>query len=148
MKQQRSTFSLQPAAVVLARRLLMSFIQTNTPEAVGSALPQYADTNNQSVVEESGDSYIAKQSLCIMEAKSCWALLEEGFNLRTRAFMSPKRKGNRRRDIPWDEDLLLDEANSRKERAIVGENAWPILDSILTLFERDETFAVSRGLRE
>lgn len=127
----------------------MSFIQTNTPEAVSGAFPHFADIKNPSVIEETGDSYIAKQALCISEAKSCWTLLEDGFALRTRViFASPKSKGRSRRDIVWEDDLLLDDANSEKERAIVGENAWPVLDCILTLFERDETFVVAQSLRE
>ncbi|TFK44416.1 hypothetical protein BDQ12DRAFT_730480 [Crucibulum laeve] len=147
LSKQRPFSSIPSMTVVASRRLLMSFITTNTPEALGRALPHYQDHIGSKPIadDESTDSIIAKQAMCIKEAKNCWNILEEGFTLRTKQnISSPNAKGKKRRDIIAGGDLM-NEDRFTGDHTVVGDDAWPILDWIITLFECDERLAQEQG---
>ncbi|KAF9070119.1 hypothetical protein BDP27DRAFT_1324322 [Rhodocollybia butyracea] len=129
--------SLYPQPRKNSRSLLVQFARTNSPEGVARALPSY-DCHN--VNSDSSESFIAKESRCISEGKNCWNILQKGFIHRT-ILSSPTKKGSRRTNT-YEEDSDDDSGASD----IVAEHAWPILDFLLILFERDECEAEARGL--
>ncbi|PFH53790.1 hypothetical protein AMATHDRAFT_38604 [Amanita thiersii Skay4041] len=138
---------LSPSAVMAAQQLLMSFAVTHPPSYLAPALPSYCsiDRVGRKLIDDPGDSDISKESVCINEAKDCWALLIEGFLSRGKAlFSTPRNKGRRRRGSTED-DVFLVPAHQSVEHAIIGDASWPVLDWILTLFERDEQFVHADG---
>ncbi len=130
---------ISSVAVSDARQLLFSLTTTQSPDSLARALPSHESpvgvTTN--ATEDIGDSDIARESLCIKEAKDCWSLLAEGFLSKGKVlFSTPKRKGRRRRGDVDDFTPLDDQVGT--SRSIVADSAWPMLDWLLTLFERDE----------
>ncbi|KAG6866730.1 hypothetical protein C0991_011389 [Blastosporella zonata] len=134
------------AAVVAARRLLNSFVITNTPEAISSALPFYDDPRKDESFTQAGDdgsleSAIGPQSMIISRAKNCWSILVQGFTQRGQIRSMRQDKG-KKRSHNLDED---DEPTNDLENVVVGEDAWPTLEWLITLFEQDEILADTRG---
>ncbi|KAF9010495.1 hypothetical protein BDQ17DRAFT_1346323 [Cyathus striatus] len=130
--QQRPSYAPSADAISAARRLLMSLVTTNSPQALGEALPHYS----QAPIPHVATSLIGKQALCITRAKNCWDLISEGFITRTsQVYSSPKKR----------RETLHEELSSGDEMP-VGENAWPIFEWLLCLFERDEQLTESCGL--
>ncbi|KAM6502001.1 hypothetical protein JOM56_001978 [Amanita muscaria] len=141
--QPFSKTSLSSAAVLAAQQLLFSFAATQTPDSLARALPCYDASYTVTGIanEDMGDSDISRESLCINEARDCWGILAEGFVSKSRVlFSSPKRKSRRR--IEDDFGLLDDEGKGNCD--IIGESAWPVLDWVLTLFERNEQVTLSK----
>jgi hypothetical protein len=131
---------ISSVAVSDARQLLFSLATTQSPDSLARALPSYESTVGvaTNATEDIGDSDVAREALCIKEAKDCWSLLAEGFLSKGKVlFSTPKRKGNRRRRGTVDDFTPLDEQVGTS-RSIVADSAWPMLDWLLTLFERDE----------
>lgn len=152
-QQSKSPLIPSAQATEAALRLLTSFALTNRPSSLARALPESVNISEwhqrQMKIEESEeqDSFIAQESMRIKGAKDVWALLKGGAVQRKAVLpMTPKRKGSKRRsELDHNqEDLPLDVENS----ATVGENAWPILDWLLMLFEKDETLSEENGLRK
>ncbi|TFK23657.1 hypothetical protein FA15DRAFT_642120 [Coprinopsis marcescibilis] len=137
-KHMRTSNPITSKAVVSALDLLTSLLSTNSPEALGRALPSYAsyEENLSTHVQEEGDSLLAKQALCIKTAKHCWEILEEGYIYRTQVVTSPKGKSKIRRDFSID-GAFQDETLPGGSH-IIGETTWPVLNWLVTLFERDE----------
>ncbi|KAG6830455.1 hypothetical protein H0H92_000608 [Tricholoma furcatifolium] len=133
-------------AVLAARRLLNSFAITNSPEAIAAALPYCGDPRKDEPLTQASDdgsleSVIGPQSMCIPKAKSCWSILSQGFTQRGQIFPLPSSKGNKRPfKLREEEDHPLHDIES----VVVDENAWPVLDWLLTLFEQDEIIAENR----
>ncbi|KAF8070655.1 hypothetical protein FPV67DRAFT_1448356 [Lyophyllum atratum] len=133
-------------AVLAARRLLKSFTITNYPETVARALPSCRDpTQDQPAPYDDGslESVIGPQSMCIPEAKDCWSILGEGFTYRGQSLSIIPSKGKKRAHNPDEGDASAD--GSIMENAIVGQDAWPVLDWLIVLFEQDELVADTRG---
>lgn len=146
-KQQKSSLVPSPAATAAAQRLLMSFANTNSPESIFRALPCYGSSSSgePELNDDEEDSLIAREALYIKESKHCWSLLVEGFVPRRRQiFSTPKGKGKNR----FEGDIFFNEASATEMRAVVAENAWPVLDWLLRIFERDELATEHDGLRE
>ncbi|KAF7306098.1 hypothetical protein HMN09_00764900 [Mycena chlorophos] len=127
-KRERKLGELPSAAASLAaRNLLMAFAETNTPAAVLLALrPGDVDS------PEEAESSLATESLCISRAKNCWQILAKGFllNQQQQQFASVKGKGKVLSAGSFGD--LHDTASP------VGETAWPILEWLISIFERDE----------
>jgi hypothetical protein len=109
-------------------------IATNAPESLGRALPSYACPQNSP--EEPLDSVLAKQATCIKNAKHCWEMLEEGFIFRHHIVLSPKGKTKLRRDLSFGEALFPESQSGGAGN--VADEAWPFLDWLVSLFEKDE----------
>ncbi|KAJ7647099.1 hypothetical protein FB45DRAFT_892352 [Roridomyces roridus] len=124
-KRQKRYLLPPVTATRSAQQLLVSFATTNSPSAVISTLrPTDPDPS-----DEETECFIATESLCISRCKNCWEILAEGFLGRSQPlFASPSRKGKQRDTRSSFSDV----------RAPVGEMAWPTLDWLLILFERDE----------
>ena len=88
-------------AITDARQLLFSLAATQSLDGLARALPSYDPTVGITIntIEDIGDSDIARESLCIKDAKDCWSLLAEGFLSKGKVlFSTPKRKSRRRRE--------------------------------------------------
>ncbi|KAH0588898.1 hypothetical protein H2248_004685 [Termitomyces sp. 'cryptogamus'] len=132
-------------AVLAARRLLNSFAITNSPEAIGAALPFYGDPRKDESVIRAGDdgsleSVIGPQSMCISRAKSCWSILAQGYTQRGHTFSMSSDNGRKRSHNLNEDDTVNDFENT-----IVGGDAWSTLDWLILLFEQDEMLAESRA---
>lgn len=149
IKQTKAALILTPEAVLSARRLLMSFALTNTPEDLGPALPQYSETKNVPPMQfEHIDSPIFKQSEAIKSAKNCWEILKSGYRLRKlRLYASPKGKGKQTRNLFMSEPSFLADDDGQ-EILPVDDDSWSTLNWLLTLFERDADLMEARGERE
>ncbi|KAH9935298.1 uncharacterized protein B0H18DRAFT_1114066 [Fomitopsis serialis] len=137
------------AARDAALKLLFAFLQTNTPGALFAALPKYAGTDNGAVngIQEDTDSFIARQSVRVRNAKDCWATLREGF-VQPNAEVPPqlKRKGSSRaRAVEEQPQMDNGEVEGQATRAPVGEHAWPVLEWVLCVLEKDEKLVEKSG---
>ncbi|KAG6888093.1 hypothetical protein C0992_009632 [Termitomyces sp. T32_za158] len=133
------------AAVLAARRLLNSFAITNSPEAIAAALPSYDDPKKDESATQAGDddsleSVIGLQSMCISRAESCWTILAPGFTQQGHTLSASVNNG-KQRSHSLDEDY----STNCIENMIVGDDAWSTLDWLILLFEQDETSAHSRA---
>ena len=148
IKQTKSALILTPEAVLSARRLLMSFVLTNAPEDLGTALPQYPETKNAPPMEfEYMDSPIFKQSEAIKSARNCWEILKSGYRLRKLqmyAFPKGKGKGKQTRNLFTSEPSFV-AGDDGQEILPVDDDAWSTLNWLLTLFEHDADLMEARG---
>ena len=145
VKQQKSPLYPSPAAAVAAQRLLMSLAHTNSPSGLFRALPSYTDAKDpiDSMELEEEDSVVGREAVCIKDSRNCWAILREGFIRRkTFAITSPKPKGKGR------DNHLEEEEFPSGDPAVVAANAWPVLDWIVTIFERDELEQLDNNRRK
>lgn len=138
-----NAFPLTPAHSSAAQRVLKAFAQTNSPASICRALPSYATANavqtdnKSSWLAELGDSEISRRSRRITEAKNCWEILKQDFvkaEAVADSYSAPSSKTRRTRRTGY--------AASNAEDTVgvdaVGPLAWPLLEWLLTIFEKDE----------
>ncbi|KAF8558031.1 hypothetical protein OG21DRAFT_1456488 [Imleria badia] len=136
--------SLSPSVVEseTAQRILFSFLATNSPGSLFRALPRYPldDAGDNDLPPGSGeggrdeDSLIARESQCLKECKNCWAILKEGFVQRKNILPQESRK--KRGRAAYNIEDAIDQGNDTP--TVVAEHAWPTLQWLLSLFEKDE----------
>lgn len=115
----------------------------NSPASLLRALPAYPDPtdgngatsltdDNESLSD--ADSFVASEAVRFRDCKNCWNILKSGFinSLSESTSFAP---GNPRKRRRGDSLVNMDEEESS---LVVGENAWPVLDWLLFLFEKDE----------
>ncbi|KAL0571342.1 Superkiller protein 3 [Marasmius crinis-equi] len=127
------TLSISRDTSLAAQNVLFSFAQTNSLEAIFKALP--ACSRNEDPTSSDMDSALANEALCIPRCKSCWNLLAKDF-IRPGGDLHNER---RRHNVNSDSE-------EESAESVVAEHAWPILEWLLFLFERDEAFAEREGL--
>ncbi|KAJ3933187.1 MAG: hypothetical protein NXY57DRAFT_45321 [Lentinula lateritia] len=137
-RQQQKSLTISSQTAALACSLLIQYALTMSTEGVARALPSYDHSNVNG--SESSESLIAKESYCISEAKNCWNILQKGFIHRVTT-SSPTKRGTRRTTVFDDND-----DDDFGASGVVAEHAWPVLDLLLILFERDECETEARGL--
>ena len=154
---QKSPLIPSAKATEAALRLLTSFVLTNSPGTLGRALPENVSGSdwlaklkkNDEDPEE--DSYIAREAMCIDEAKHVWAILKDGMIQRKVVVpMTPKGKGKKRKR-DYEHHVVEDkqsDAEGAASPAVVSENAWPVLDWLLVVLEKDELLTESSGSRK
>ena len=144
-RNHKTSHTPTPAHSAAAQRVLQSFAQTNSPAALLRALPSYEDPDeiNFAMRRADGeiyDSEISRFSRRIADARSCWEVLKEGF-LRPEVFAqdapaSPTKNRRSRRSarlsMSDEEDMVAGSPGP------VGPLAWPVLDWLLTVLEKDE----------
>lgn len=87
--------------------------------------------------------------MCIKEAKHCWGILKDGFVQRkTPALSTPKGNGKKRGRDHFAQEDVFNEAAVAEPPCVVSENAWPVLDWLVGVFEQDEILTEGLGLRE
>jgi hypothetical protein len=136
------TFVPSADASEAAQRLLLSFVRTNTPASLFQALPQprvNGRCNELPLESDDHDSVVAKESLCIKDAKHCWAILKEGFIPRIKISPSSVPTGKRKRGKITVADEYVEESLSNSVLAPVADNAWLVLQWLVELFQRDES---------
>ncbi|KZT08330.1 uncharacterized protein LAESUDRAFT_748862 [Laetiporus sulphureus 93-53] len=148
--RMHASLAPSPAASDAALRLLHAFAGTNTPAALLHAFPQYETIDRAGKGASRGqgeedDSFIARESIRIRNARDCWAVLHEGFLQRKDdaaaiprtnpgSLASSRRKADRGSS---DADASLPSP--------VDQHAWGVLDWLLSLFEKDEMLAEQSG---
>ncbi|PCH43766.1 hypothetical protein WOLCODRAFT_144682 [Wolfiporia cocos MD-104 SS10] len=155
---QRAAHIPPRAASAGALALLNAFAHTNTPRALLRALPSYPGPSlaqdahaDGADADDADDSFIARRAARIRTAKDCWALLRAGFVPRDADAAALPRKRGVRRPRAADE-LPVYAANGLPANtadadapAPVGPCAWPVLDWMLSLFEKDERATARDG---
>lgn len=119
----------------------------NSPTSLLRALPAYRDPNDADDVPpdfdpelpSDVDSFVASEAIRLKNCKNCWNILKSGFikSLADGSFTVPGSPRKRRRGNATAADFSP--ANEEDTSLVVGENAWPILDWLLVLFEKDES---------
>lgn len=138
-----------PAATIAAQDILMEFAATNTPAGLLRGLPKYVERNSEEDVivgEDDEDSFISKKAKCFRHSKNCWEILRDGFVKHHKEEVAQKRGRGRPRRRPGGDDE--DEDGSVGYQSAVGENAWPVLQWLLAIFERDERLTIASENRE
>lgn len=129
-------------------KLLFAFAQTNSPGSLFAALPRYTAAGDEATshIQEDTDSFIARQSIRVRNAKDCWTILKEGFVKPAVELPALKRRGSARaREAEQTTDGDDEEPGIP---APVGEFAWPVLEWIVCLLEKDEALIGRSGQRE
>ncbi|EPS97716.1 hypothetical protein FOMPIDRAFT_1127865 [Fomitopsis schrenkii] len=145
LRQQKTTLLPTRAARDAAVRLLFAFAQTNTPGALFAALPKYTAAGDGAVngIQEDTDSFIARQSIRVRNAKDCWTILKDGF-VQPAAEVPPlKRKGPARARVV--EQTVDGDSEEPGIPTPVGQFAWPVLEWMICLLEKDETLIGRSG---
>ncbi|KAI6157549.1 hypothetical protein BKA82DRAFT_995878 [Pisolithus tinctorius] len=143
---QKTPFVPTIAASAAAQRLLFSFLCTNTPDTLFRGLPMYAVITADDCAPRSEavskdydeDSPIAREALCIKDARHCWATVKEDFIQRGKCAPLPQEKRKRRRKLAIDSADDDSDNACNPVPAVVAEHAWPVLDWFLRVFEKDE----------
>lgn len=133
-QQQISSNPIPAKAVVDAQRLLMAYIRTNSPSVLSRALPRRRSPLVSSGLNE-GDSMIAKRAVCIAQCKDSWQLLHSDSVLYQSALPSASHRStrqSRRYGTPNDINPVT------TPTTIVSESAWPLLNWLVSIYERDE----------
>lgn len=146
-KHQAPKLSFVPSvnASEAAQRLLLSFVRTNTPTSLFRALPQPRRSNELPFESDDHDSVVAKESLCIKDAKHCWAILKEGFVPRIKLSQPSLLAGKKRGKLIIDTEEYVEENRSNSVLAPVAEYAWLVLQCLVELFQRDESMTSISG---
>jgi hypothetical protein len=135
-----------PSASELAKRTLRVLADVNSPASLLRALPAYPDPNNADDAPPgfdpelpSEDSFVASEAMRLRNCKNCWNILKFGFiqSLADGSSTVPGSPRKRRRGNTTAADLSP--VNEEETSLVVGENAWPVLDWLLVLFEKDES---------
>ncbi|KAI9442210.1 hypothetical protein H4582DRAFT_1847938 [Lactarius indigo] len=150
-----STLLPSPAASELAKRTLRVLADVNSPASLLRALPAYPDPTDGNTAPSladpelplDADSFVALEAVRFRDCKNCWNILKSGFikslSESTSSFPGSPRK-RRRGEAPVKYAHMDEEESS----LVVGENAWPVLDWLLFLFEKDElSIEASRKVR-
>ena len=92
--------------------------------------------------EEEWGSEISRRSRRIMEARSCWELLRDGFIppevTLTQSATSPFRLRTKHSQRLAARDAFEGDKTTDETPDAVGPQAWPLLEWILTVLEKDE----------
>lgn len=129
---------IPPKAAVGAQRLLMAYLYTNTPAALSRALPRRKTLSAPFCIHNEGDSTVAKRAACIAQCRDCWEMLHDDFLLRQSAVPPPPKGKTRRHSERIGHDKLDVNDSDTFPSVVVAEDAWPLLEWLVLLFERDE----------
>ena len=145
-------------AVDAARTLLFSFAATNSPASLLRAFPSYPFNPDPSAIRgrvegadvdfDGEDSVIANvASLSVKSATSVWSMLKPGFVRWDIPFAEAEGKGKGTKRQPAKPKLEPYE-DEEDPSAPVSEGAWPVLEWLISVFERDAEMAEKEGKRE
>jgi len=140
-----STLLPSPASSELAKRTLRVLADVNSPASLLRALPAYPDPSDADdaplfdpELPSDGDSFVASEAARFRNCKNCWNILKFGFitSLADSSTLPASPRKRRRGNATAAEYGPVDE---EEFSLVVGENAWPVLDWLLVLFEKDES---------
>lgn len=145
-------------AIDAARTLLFSFAATNSPASLLRAFPSYPFNPGPSAIRgriegadvdfDGEDSVIARvASSSVRSATSVWGMLTPDFVRWDIALAETegKGKGTKRQPTKPKQEFCEDKEDPS---APVSENAWPVLEWLISLFERDAETTEREGKRE
>lgn len=145
-------------AVDAARALLFSFAATNSPASLLRAFPSYPFNPDLSAIRgriegadvdlDGEDSVIASiASLSVKSATSVWSMLKPGFVRWDIAVagIEGKGKGTKRQPVKPKQGS---QEEGEDLSTPVSEGAWPVLEWLISIFERDAEMAEKEGKRE
>lgn len=126
------------ADVAAAERCLQAFTETNSPRAILRAIPSYDGseillTDDANTVEEDEESFLSREAKRLQSCRDCWQLLRAEFSRSISEDTSLLPQAGRYRARYSG---LPDDTNSAS--AVVGPTAWPVLELLLSTFEKDE----------
>lgn len=145
-------------AVDVARTLLFSFAGTNSPTSLLRAFPSYPFNPDPSAVRgriegadvdlDGEDSVIASvASLSVKSASSIWSMLKPGFVRWDIALAEVEGKGKGTKRQPAKPKRGSHE-DGEDPSTFVSEGAWPVLEWLISLFEKDAEMTEKEGKRE
>ena len=156
-KHQRTSRAPTATASEAARQLLAAYARTNTPGSLLRALPGYGLSGLQGLdnmlhdnnpVDDDSDSEISRYSRHVREAKNCWDILREGY-LRLENHRGSIAINGASSSRHSQQDAMSDREESPTEiPSPVGQHAWPMLEWLLMVFEKDEARVMASGQRE
>ena len=133
----------------VAKRTLRVLADVNSPASLLRALPAYPDptdadgtppplVNPDPRLPSDMDSFVASEAMRFRNCKNCWNILKSGFikSLADSSTVSGSPRKRRRGNTKSTEYGPVDEEDFS---LVVCENAWPVLDWLLVLFEKDES---------
>lgn len=134
------------ADVAAAQRCLQAFGETNSPQSLLRAIPSYDESHSSisdgaNVVEDEEESFLYKEAKRIQSCKSCWQLLRADLlgpiGDRASIPIDGRTKHRTRNSGQSDDDIW--------STAVVGPTAWPVLEWLVILFEKDEENTAASG---
>jgi hypothetical protein len=143
-----STLLPSPTSSELAKRTLRVLADVNSPASLLRALPAYPDPSDADdaslfidpdpELPSDMDSFVASEAVRFRNCKNCWNILKSGFikSLADSSAVPGSPRKRRRGNTKATEYGPVDEEDSS---LVVCENAWPVLDWLLALFEKDES---------
>lgn len=134
--------------VVDAQKVLLKYLHTSQPDRLSRALPRRRSPHDPVLDHDDAESTIARRASYIMQSQDCWELLSKDFSLRQNALSPTLRARPKAKRYP--ERLSCVKLDAGLETGLptaVQENAWPLLDWLVSLFEHDEqtTTAASKN---
>jgi len=154
-----STLLPSPASSEVAKRTLRVLADVNSPASLLRALPAYPDPTDPDdapphfdpELPSDVDSFVASEAVRFRNCKNCWNILKFGFikSLADSSSTVPVGGSPRKRPRGNTTATKYDQFDEEDTSLVVGENAWPVLDWLLVLFEKDEsiTEASRQGTR-
>lgn len=145
-------------AVETARALLFSFTGTNSPVSLLRAFPSYPFNPDSSAIRgriegadvdlDGEDSVIATvASLSVKSAANVWSMLKPGFVQWDLAVAEAEGKGKGKKRQPAKPKRESDE-EEEVPPSPVSEGAWPVLEWLISVFEKDAEMTEKEGKRE
>lgn len=145
--KNRQPFSLSPTLIEAAQNLLRVLVQTHSPASIARALPNYGLTGLDNLPDitpiaenndDDGESELSRLSRRIKDARSCWEILKENYIRPDPINDIPKNSGRKsgRSSTVRTTHKVEDSCDVPKP---VADHAFPVLESLIALFEKEET---------
>ncbi|KAI0766470.1 hypothetical protein BC629DRAFT_1442622 [Irpex lacteus] len=145
--KNRQPFSLSPTLIEAAQNLLRVLVQTHSPASIARALPNYGLTGLDNLPDitpiaenndDDGESELSRLSRRIKDARSCWEILKENYIRPDPINDIPKNSGRKsgRSSTVKTTHKVEDSCDVPKP---VADHAFPVLESLIALFEKEET---------
>jgi hypothetical protein len=155
-RHQRAPHTSSSSASEVAQRLLKAYAQTNSAGSLLRALPRYNCSDIPELTEslpkppdidDDGDSDITKASRQVRDSKNCWEILREDFVKREDQSVESSTSRTMTLRKRYSDDVSDGESCSDVP-SVVGPHAWPVLEWLLMLFEKDEATSDVSGQRK
>jgi hypothetical protein len=124
------------AASDAATRLLFLLAYSTPASSILRALPNCDSPpldGREHIQGAEDESYVARESQCLSQCRSSWELLRNGV-VKPKADAFKDVKGVKRRRV---DEYDINEELGLDTNAVVGKSAWPILELLIILYEKD-----------
>ncbi|KAI0092936.1 hypothetical protein BDY19DRAFT_989625 [Irpex rosettiformis] len=150
--KNRQPFCLSPTLIEAAQNLLRALVQTHSPASIARALPNYGLTgvdNFPDVVpiadnkEDDGESELSRLSRRIKDARSCWDIVKENYIRPDPVNDIPYNSGRKSGRLTTIQSTSTIEDSDHILKP-VADHAFPVLESLVSLFEKEESTISTR----